>query len=168
MKCTQQVSAHGENTQPHPKRVADVTTKLLFACYTNHYATSEAKAPLAAVAVRSKPHRTRVRQLLPAMVCEGTRGPGMSGQGNEQDLGPVSAPATWQGWGRAAEHSAGRTLPRQPGARASRDAEGSTPAICPCFGQQGQRRKSYCQLGIESGCFKHHSLVTPPKKGTSF
>lgn len=56
MKCIQQVSAHRENTQPHPKRVADVTTKLLFVCY-NHYAASEAKAPQAVAAVRSKPHR---------------------------------------------------------------------------------------------------------------
>lgn len=64
MKCIQQVSAHGENMQPHPKRVADVMTKLLFACYTNHYTTSEAKALPAVVAVRSKLHRMRVMQLL--------------------------------------------------------------------------------------------------------
>lgn len=43
--------------QPHPKRVADVTTKLLFACYTNHYAMSDAKALLAVVAARSNQHQ---------------------------------------------------------------------------------------------------------------
>lgn len=57
MKCIQQVSAQRKNTQPHPKRVADVTTKLLFACYSNHYAMSDAKAPLAVVAARSNQHR---------------------------------------------------------------------------------------------------------------
>lgn len=62
-KCIQQVLAHGENTQPHPNRVADVTTKLLFVCYTNHYTRSKAKAPLAVVAVRTKPHRTKVTEL---------------------------------------------------------------------------------------------------------
>lgn len=57
MKCIQQVSAQRENMQPHPKRVADVMTKLLFACYTNHYTASEAKAPLAVVAVRRNQHQ---------------------------------------------------------------------------------------------------------------
>lgn len=131
MKCAQRVSAHREKAQPHPKRVADVTTKLLFACYANHCATSAAKAPVAAVAVSNKPRRTRVGQLLRVMVCEGT---GMNGQGNERDLGPVSAPATCQGQGRAAGCSVGRARPAQPGASASWDAEGSTLAVCPSFG----------------------------------
>lgn len=100
--------------------MADVTTKLLFACYTNHYTTSEAKALLAVTAVKSKLHRTRVTQLLlPAKACElllpraqsdrSQQGKAVSGTSGQ--LLPISLLGARQGhgtqpWSLGALHSA--------------------------------------------------------------
>lgn len=183
MKCIQQVSAHGENTQPHPKRVADVTTKLLFARYTNHYAASEAKAPLAVVAVRSKPHRTRVTQLLHRNTqCQGsaTLLPAASGESplprGQRDRSEW--PRQWVGpWARFCPCYLPRTrqsggtrrwslgTPR-PASRVSVGGWGVHTSYLAAFWSAGWVRKSYCQLAIESSGFKRHCLV--PQKRASF
>lgn len=138
MKCIQQVSAHRENTQPHPKRVADVTTKLLFACYTNHYAASEAKAPLAVVAVRSKPHRTRVTQLLHRNTqCQG------SGTASSRSIWQVTAAKGTEGhdWvAKAASGTLSQVLPLLPAKDKAERWDMVLVTQHPTPSQQGHRR----------------------------
>lgn len=99
----------------------DVTTKLLFACYTNHYATSEAKALLAVTALKSKLHRTRVTALcflqrLVSCCCGGHRGTGTSRV--RQGAAPCASlcPPTCWGQGGDVGHGPGHlvlhTLPQ--------------------------------------------------------
>lgn len=182
MKCIQQVSAHRENTQPHPKRVADVTTKLLLARYTNHYAASEAKAPLAVVAVRSKPHRTRVTQLLHRNTqCQG------SATASSRSIWWVTTAAGTEGqdWvAKAVSGTLSQVLPLlpakdkaerwdmawslgtpRPASRVIVGCWGVHTSYLAAFWSAGWVRKSYCQLAIESSGFKRHCLV-PPKSAS--
>lgn len=96
--------------------MADVTTKLVFACYTNHCTTSEAKALLAVIAVKSKPHRTRVTQLcrflqwLVSRCRRGHRGTAISRL--RQPVAPWVnfCPSTCGGQGRNVGHGPGHLV----------------------------------------------------------